>query len=172
MTGKGSPQASAVDAGIAGKPGTGIRLPADGRPPAGGPLSTRGRALAAAGLGAACLSASAILIKLANTGPATAAFYRCFLALPVLRRPLAGRWPPAEDRPSAGSRMPVPGLPAIPASTALACGDPLPVMTVLAYGADMPPTLRERADRSQNAFGADGLHAAGRPSRALGAARA
>ena len=90
MTGKGSPQASAVDAGIAGKPGTGIRLPADGRSSAGGQrpasglLSTRGRALAAAGLGAACLSASAILIKLADTGPATAAFYRCFLALPVL----------------------------------------------------------------------------------------
>jgi drug/metabolite transporter (DMT)-like permease len=37
-----------------------------------------------AGLGAACISASAILIKLANTGDATAAFYRCLLALPVL----------------------------------------------------------------------------------------
>jgi drug/metabolite transporter (DMT)-like permease len=35
-------------------------------------------------LGAACISASAVLIKLANTGPATAAFYRCFFALPVL----------------------------------------------------------------------------------------
>ena len=55
-----------------------------GRPEPAGPPSTRGRALAAAGLGAACLSASAILIKLADTGPATAAFYRCFLALPVL----------------------------------------------------------------------------------------
>src|SRR5262252_3309169 len=37
-----------------------------------------------AGLGAACISASAVLIKLANTGTATAAFYRCLLALPVL----------------------------------------------------------------------------------------
>jgi drug/metabolite transporter (DMT)-like permease len=35
-------------------------------------------------LGAACISASAVLIKLASTGPATAAFYRCLLALPVL----------------------------------------------------------------------------------------
>jgi predicted RNA-binding Zn ribbon-like protein len=32
-------------------------------------------------------------------------------------------------------------------------------MTVLAYGADMAPTLRERADRSQNAFGADLIEA-------------
>jgi drug/metabolite transporter (DMT)-like permease len=37
-----------------------------------------------AGLGAACISASAILIKLADTGAATAAFFRCFLALPLL----------------------------------------------------------------------------------------
>src|SRR5215469_10429419 len=35
-------------------------------------------------LGAACISASAVLIKLAGTGAATAAFYRCLLALPVL----------------------------------------------------------------------------------------
>ncbi|HEY6279239.1 MAG TPA: DMT family transporter [Streptosporangiaceae bacterium] len=42
------------------------------------------RALAAAGLGAACISASAVLVALAHTGPATAAFYRCFLALPLL----------------------------------------------------------------------------------------
>ena len=40
-----------------------------------------------------------------------------------------------------------------------ACGDPLSVMTVLAYGADMAPTIRERADRSQNAFGADLIEA-------------
>ena len=60
MTGTGSPQAGAIDAGIHGEPGTG------GRPRAGGPPGTRGRALAAAGLGAACLSASAILIKLAK----------------------------------------------------------------------------------------------------------
>ena len=38
----------------------------------------------AAGLGAACISCSAILVTLARTGPATTAFYRCLLALPVL----------------------------------------------------------------------------------------
>jgi drug/metabolite transporter (DMT)-like permease len=37
-----------------------------------------------AGLGAASISASGVLIKLADTGPATAAFYRCLLALPPL----------------------------------------------------------------------------------------
>jgi drug/metabolite transporter (DMT)-like permease len=37
-----------------------------------------------AGLGAACISASAILVKLADVGTATAAFYRCLLALPLL----------------------------------------------------------------------------------------
>ena len=81
MTGQGSPQAGAV-----GAPGlqTGGEPGADGLDRTGGPPGTRGRALVAAGLGAACLSASAILIKLAGTGPATAAFYRCFLALPVL----------------------------------------------------------------------------------------
>jgi drug/metabolite transporter (DMT)-like permease len=35
-------------------------------------------------LGAATISASAVLIKLANTGVASAAFYRCAFALPVL----------------------------------------------------------------------------------------
>ena len=35
-------------------------------------------------MGAACISASAVLIKLASTGTATAAFYRCAFALPVL----------------------------------------------------------------------------------------
>jgi drug/metabolite transporter (DMT)-like permease len=50
----------------------------------------QGRTLAArrpvllAGLGATCISASAILVKLAGTGTATTAFFRCFLALPVL----------------------------------------------------------------------------------------
>ena len=34
--------------------------------------------------GAACISASAILVKLADTGMVTVVFYRCFLALPVL----------------------------------------------------------------------------------------
>ena len=42
------------------------------------------RPLLLAGLGAACISASGILIKLADTGATTAAFYRCFLALPLL----------------------------------------------------------------------------------------
>src|SRR5215472_16079278 len=42
------------------------------------------RPLLLAGLGAACISASGILIKLAGTGAATAAFYRCLLALPLL----------------------------------------------------------------------------------------
>ena len=37
-----------------------------------------------AGLGAAGISASAVLVKLADTGTATTAFFRCFLALPVL----------------------------------------------------------------------------------------
>lgn len=42
------------------------------------------RPLVLAVLGAACISASAILVKLAGTGTATTAFFRCFLALPVL----------------------------------------------------------------------------------------
>ncbi len=42
------------------------------------------RPLLLAGLGAACISASAILVKLAATGAATTAFYRCLLALPLL----------------------------------------------------------------------------------------
>jgi drug/metabolite transporter (DMT)-like permease len=42
------------------------------------------RPLLLAGLGAACISASAILVKLADTGAATTAFYRCLLALPLL----------------------------------------------------------------------------------------
>jgi drug/metabolite transporter (DMT)-like permease len=37
-----------------------------------------------AALGASCISASAVLVKLADTGPATVAAYRCLLALPVL----------------------------------------------------------------------------------------
>ena len=40
--------------------------------------------LVLAALGAASISASGVLIKLADTGPATAAFYRCLLALPLL----------------------------------------------------------------------------------------
>jgi drug/metabolite transporter (DMT)-like permease len=90
MTDKGSPQAGAVDTGLngrpraGGQPGPSDQPQATGGPRAGGSPSTRSRALVAAVLGAACLSASAVLIKLAHTGPATAAFYRCFLALPVL----------------------------------------------------------------------------------------
>jgi drug/metabolite transporter (DMT)-like permease len=49
------------------------RAAVDGRPP-----------ILLATLGAACISASAVLVTLAHTGPATAAFYRCLLALPVL----------------------------------------------------------------------------------------
>jgi drug/metabolite transporter (DMT)-like permease len=37
-----------------------------------------------AALGAACISASAVLVTLAHTGAATVAFYRCLLALPLL----------------------------------------------------------------------------------------
>jgi drug/metabolite transporter (DMT)-like permease len=48
------------------------------------------RPLLLAGLGAACISASAILVKLAGAGTATTAFFRCFLALPVLVALAAG----------------------------------------------------------------------------------
>jgi drug/metabolite transporter (DMT)-like permease len=48
-----------------------------------GTLADR-RPLLLASLGAACISASGILIELADTGAATAAFFRCFLALPLL----------------------------------------------------------------------------------------
>ncbi len=58
--------------------------PSGDRPVGSGRPDASRRALAAAGLGAACISASAVLVALARTGPATAAFYRCFLALPVL----------------------------------------------------------------------------------------
>jgi drug/metabolite transporter (DMT)-like permease len=75
--------------------GNGAGGPLTGRSPAGGqsgpgaraagrlPLSERSPVLLAI-LGALCISATAILIKLANTGTATAAFYRCVLALPLL----------------------------------------------------------------------------------------
>jgi drug/metabolite transporter (DMT)-like permease len=42
------------------------------------------RPLLPVALGATCISASGILIKLAGTGAVTTAFYRCALALPVL----------------------------------------------------------------------------------------
>jgi drug/metabolite transporter (DMT)-like permease len=58
-----------------------------------------------AGLGAASISASGIMIKLADTGPATAAFFRCSLALPLLaalalleRRRRGARRPAAHGR--------------------------------------------------------------------------
>jgi drug/metabolite transporter (DMT)-like permease len=51
----------------------------------GGEQSRQGRQpLLLAGLGAACISASSILVTLAGTGAATTAFFRCLLALPVL----------------------------------------------------------------------------------------
>ncbi len=40
--------------------------------------------IALAAAGAACISSSAVLIQLADVGAATAAFFRCLLALPVL----------------------------------------------------------------------------------------
>jgi drug/metabolite transporter (DMT)-like permease len=43
-----------------------------------------GRPVLMATLGASCISASAVLIKLANTGAASAAFFRCAFALPIL----------------------------------------------------------------------------------------
>ena len=43
-----------------------------------------GRPVLTATLGAACISSSAILVTLADVGPATTAFFRCALALPVL----------------------------------------------------------------------------------------
>jgi drug/metabolite transporter (DMT)-like permease len=53
--------------------GNGSGRAADGPPP-----------VLLATLGAACISASAVLIKLADTGTASAAFYRSLLALPLL----------------------------------------------------------------------------------------
>jgi drug/metabolite transporter (DMT)-like permease len=54
-------------------------------PPVGaGPATRTSRPVLRAALGAACISSSAILVTLAHTGAATAAFYRCLLALPVL----------------------------------------------------------------------------------------
>ena len=49
-----------------------------------GPVTGGPSPVLLASLGAASISASAVLIKLADTGVATAAFYRCLLALPVL----------------------------------------------------------------------------------------
>jgi drug/metabolite transporter (DMT)-like permease len=49
-----------------------------------GPTVAGRRPVLLAGLGAACISASAVLVKLADAGAATTGFYRCLLALPVL----------------------------------------------------------------------------------------
>jgi drug/metabolite transporter (DMT)-like permease len=92
MTGNGPQRAGAgggTSAGTSGQSSTGSPAAGgssrtDGSPGVGGRPGASGRALVAAGLGAGCLSASAILIRLAGTGTATAAFYRCFLALPLL----------------------------------------------------------------------------------------
>ncbi len=60
---------------------------AAGRALAGRPMAGRlatGRPMLTAILGAASISSSGILVTLAHTGPITAAFFRCALALPVL----------------------------------------------------------------------------------------
>jgi drug/metabolite transporter (DMT)-like permease len=63
----------------------GADAPAGERGSRGGQELLAGRSPALlAILGALCISATAILIKLADTGTATAAFYRCLLALPLL----------------------------------------------------------------------------------------
>jgi drug/metabolite transporter (DMT)-like permease len=54
------------------------------RPTPPAPASADRRPVLLAAAGAACISASAVLVKLADTGAATTAFYRCLLALPVL----------------------------------------------------------------------------------------
>jgi drug/metabolite transporter (DMT)-like permease len=96
MTGNG---AGATPAAAAPEPvatATAAAGPAGGDPAGAGPAGAGPAVMGAdpaaagpppallAGLGAACISASAVLIKLAGTGTATAAFYRCLLALPVL----------------------------------------------------------------------------------------
>ena len=48
------------------------------------PAGAGRRPLLPVALGAACISASGILVKLAGTGPVATAFYRCAFALPVL----------------------------------------------------------------------------------------
>jgi drug/metabolite transporter (DMT)-like permease len=69
MTGNGKSQAG----GRSDPAWNGSGKAADGPPP-----------VLLASLGAACISASAVLIKLADTGTASAAFYRSLLALPLL----------------------------------------------------------------------------------------
>ena len=67
MTGNGA------GAATAGREAAAARAATGGPPP-----------VLLASLGAASISASAVLVKLANTGVATVAFYRCLLALPLL----------------------------------------------------------------------------------------
>jgi drug/metabolite transporter (DMT)-like permease len=69
MTGNSKGQAG--EGSVPARNGSGMA--ADGPPP-----------VLLATLGAACISASAVLIKLAGTGTASAAFYRSLLALPLL----------------------------------------------------------------------------------------
>jgi drug/metabolite transporter (DMT)-like permease len=71
---------SAAPAGSAGPVGS--AAPAGSAGPVGSASGRRPVVLA--GLGAACISSSAILVTLAATGAATTAFFRCVLALPVL----------------------------------------------------------------------------------------
>jgi drug/metabolite transporter (DMT)-like permease len=96
----GEAQPAAGDLGQAG---------GDGRPVVGGR-----RPVLLAGLGAACISASAILVKLAAAGVVTVVFYRCFLALPVLVA-LA-----AAERRRSGPRQLAPHLGAVLAGAFLA----------------------------------------------------
>src|SRR6266487_434774 len=90
-----APYARTVLTGNAGGPaGNAIRAAGDAIGPAGeaiGPAGSVARPVIGgrqpillAGLGAACISASAVLVTLADTGTATVAFYRCLLAVPVL----------------------------------------------------------------------------------------
>ena len=74
VTASGSDAAGGAGGGRPGPPG---------RTEAGRGLVDRQPVLVG-GLGAACISASAVLVTLAGTSAATTAFFRCLLALPVL----------------------------------------------------------------------------------------
>ena len=84
ITGNGGGHAG-TDGGRAARP-AGPSAATGGQAKLPGPSAATGgrRPVLLATLGASCISASAVLIKLANTGPASAAFYRCFFALPLL----------------------------------------------------------------------------------------
>ena len=84
ITGNGGGQAG-TGGGRAAKPaGPGTATGGQAKLPRPGAATGGRRPVLLATLGASCISASAVLIKLANTGPASAAFYRCFFALPLL----------------------------------------------------------------------------------------